>query len=67
MLQSIILYMKLLLLCIFTGLVIYPGKLSETDCFRLGNIGDLHIADMQQLLTCIEESCQEMGVALPIS
>ena len=49
------------------GQVIYPGKLSQMDCFRLGNIGDLHMEDMEKLLIAIEETCQEMGIDLPLS
>ena len=46
------------------GLVIYPGKLSERDCFRIGNIGRLFEADMQLLLLTIREVLDEMGVTM---
>jgi 2-aminoethylphosphonate-pyruvate transaminase len=29
------------------GLVIYPGKLTEADCFRIGSIGRLFEADVK--------------------
>lgn len=43
------------------GMVIYPGKLSQADCFRIGNIGDLHAADMEVLLKHIADVKEEMG------
>ncbi len=38
------------------GFVIYPGKVSNADCFRIGNIGDVYPDDMQQLLSAIAAS-----------
>ena len=32
------------------GLCIYPGKVTQSDCFRIGNIGQLYPADMHALL-----------------
>ena len=46
------------------GFVIYPGKLSHADCFRIGNIGRLFPADMYAILAAIRETLAEMGVAL---
>jgi 2-aminoethylphosphonate-pyruvate transaminase len=43
------------------GFVIYPGKLSQASCFRLGNIGQLQPADMQTLVTAIDEVAQAQG------
>lgn len=34
--------------------VIYPGKLSNADTFRIGNIGDLNIDDIKRLLHFIK-------------
>ena len=48
------------------NMVIYPGKVTEADCFRIGSIGDLHPEDMSNLLACIEKACLDMKVALPI-
>ncbi|MEZ4606830.1 MAG: 2-aminoethylphosphonate--pyruvate transaminase [Deinococcales bacterium] len=42
-------------------MVIYPGKLSDADCFRIGNIGRLFAEDMQALLTAIAQVKAEMG------
>lgn len=38
------------------GFVIYPGKVSQSDCFRIGNIGDVYDADITALLTAIEHA-----------
>lgn len=37
------------------GFVLYPGKLTDADTFRIGNIGDIHLADMEQLVVAIKE------------
>ena len=37
------------------GFVIYPGKLTSTPTFRLGNIGDVYPTDMIALVAAIEE------------
>ncbi|MCP5062149.1 MAG: 2-aminoethylphosphonate--pyruvate transaminase [Ignavibacteriae bacterium] len=42
------------------GLVIYPGKLSNVDCFRIGNIGQLFETDMKEILDAIKELKKEM-------
>ncbi|XP_065661699.1 2-aminoethylphosphonate--pyruvate transaminase [Hydra vulgaris] len=47
-------------------LVIYPGKVTNADCFRIGNIGNLTANDMRDLLAAIKEVCQDMGIKLPI-
>ena len=44
------------------GFVIYPGKLTRIDSFRIGCIGDLHAADMRGALHAIVEVLEEMGV-----
>lgn len=38
------------------GFVIYPGKVSNADCFRIGNIGDVHNQDMHRLIDAIRAS-----------
>ncbi len=43
------------------GQVIYQGKLSDTNCFRIGNIGQLFPRDIKNLLIAIEEVLIEMG------
>ncbi len=46
------------------GYVIYPGKVSDADCFRIGNIGRIFEPDVRALLAAIRETIQEMGVKL---
>ncbi|WP_409344051.1 2-aminoethylphosphonate--pyruvate transaminase [Paenibacillus sp. MBLB4367] len=36
------------------GFVIYPGKLTHASTFRIGNIGDVHAADIERLLEAVE-------------
>ena len=43
------------------GFVIYPGKLSKANCFRIGNIGRIFPADIKELLSAIQEVKLEMG------
>ncbi|MFC5402215.1 2-aminoethylphosphonate--pyruvate transaminase [Cohnella soli] len=35
------------------GFVIYPGKISLADTFRIGNIGEVHEEDMRRLIAAI--------------
>jgi 2-aminoethylphosphonate-pyruvate transaminase len=42
--------------------VIYQGKLSDTNCFRIGNIGQLYLEDIETLLTAIKEVLEEMEI-----
>ena len=37
------------------GFVIYPGKISDADTFRIGNIGDIFPSDIKALLEAIRE------------
>ena len=46
------------------GMVIYPGKLNEVDCFRIGNIGHLFENDIESLLNAIEATLTDMGVII---
>lgn len=36
------------------GFVIYPGKVSTADCFRIGTIGEVWPADIDRLLAAVE-------------
>ncbi len=38
------------------GFVIYPGKVTEIDSFRIGNIGEVYPQDMRELLQVIKNS-----------
>jgi 2-aminoethylphosphonate-pyruvate transaminase len=46
------------------GYVIYPGKLTEADCFRIGNIGNLNENDMYDLINAVKNVISEMGIKL---
>lgn len=39
------------------GFVIYPGKVSRADCFRIGNIGDVTPAKVRGLLAAMADAC----------
>ena len=43
------------------GYVIYPGKVSNADCFRIGCIGRLFPADFVALLAAVREVQIEMN------
>jgi len=47
------------------GYVIYPGKVSKADCFRIGCIGHIFPDDMRGLLGAIRQTLAEMGVKMP--
>ncbi|MCW8334160.1 2-aminoethylphosphonate--pyruvate transaminase [Vibrio paucivorans] len=38
------------------GFVIYPGKVSNADCFRIGNIGDVYPEDIALLIVAVEKA-----------
>jgi len=38
------------------GFVIYPGKVTDVDTFRIGNIGDVHPEDMTRLIQAVKTS-----------
>jgi aspartate aminotransferase-like enzyme len=44
------------------GFVIYPGKLTVADSFRIGCIGRLGEAEMRGVLDAIRDILAEMGV-----
>ncbi|MFO1497436.1 MAG: 2-aminoethylphosphonate--pyruvate transaminase [Verrucomicrobiota bacterium] len=46
------------------GFIIYPGKISQADTFRIGSIGRVFPADMRGLLAAISETITEMGLNL---
>ena len=46
------------------GYVIYPGKLSHADCFRIGTVGRIHESDVRDLLAAIRVALIDMNVAL---
>ena len=44
------------------GFVIYPGKVSDADCFRIGTIGRLFPRDVAALLVAISHVLRDMGI-----
>ena len=46
------------------GFVIYPGKVSDAACFRIGTIGRIFTDDVLALLAAIRETLTEMEVVL---
>jgi len=44
------------------GYVIYPGKVSNTDCFRIGTIGNIFPQDIQALVGGIRQVLREMQI-----
>jgi 2-aminoethylphosphonate-pyruvate transaminase len=44
------------------GFIIYPGKISQADTFRIGSIGRIFEADMRALLAAVKETLEAMGI-----
>jgi 2-aminoethylphosphonate-pyruvate transaminase len=44
--------------------VIYPGKVSDADCFRIGNIGRIFPSDVQTLLGAMQQTLEELQIKL---
>ena len=44
------------------GIVIYPGKLTEADSFRMGCIGALDASHMRRAIAAVRSALDEMGV-----
>lgn len=42
------------------GYAIYPGKLTERDTFRIGNIGEIYAEDIEKLITIISDYLKEV-------
>ena len=49
-----------------SGYVIYPGKLTKVDSFRIGCIGRLDEAQIRGALAAIRQTLLEMGVRIPV-
>lgn len=48
------------------GFVIYPGKASHADTFRIGTFGDITIEDCKALMDTVVVVLKEMGVKLAV-
>jgi 2-aminoethylphosphonate-pyruvate transaminase len=46
------------------GFVIYPGKVTNADCFRIGHIGQIYPDDITALLEAIRVTLAEMNVSI---
>jgi 2-aminoethylphosphonate-pyruvate transaminase len=44
------------------GFIIYPGKLTQVNTFRIGTIGRIFESDIRSLLSAVGETINEMGV-----
>jgi 2-aminoethylphosphonate-pyruvate transaminase len=47
------------------GFVIYPGKVSDANCFRIGTIGHLFPDDVRSLLAAVRHTLDTMQIHLP--
>jgi 2-aminoethylphosphonate-pyruvate transaminase len=47
------------------GFMLYPGKLTEVETFRVGCIGAIGRVEMQQAVEAVGAALREMGIALP--
>jgi 2-aminoethylphosphonate-pyruvate transaminase len=48
------------------GFIIYPGKLTKVDTFRIGTIGRIFPADIEQLVHAIEHVLLKLGCTIPV-
>ncbi|HRI50941.1 MAG TPA: 2-aminoethylphosphonate--pyruvate transaminase [Pseudomonadota bacterium] len=48
------------------GFVIYPGKVSRADCFRIGTIGRIGSDEVRALLAAIREVLTELQLPIPL-
>lgn len=46
------------------GYLIYPGKVSNANCFRIGSIGYLFKSDIRALLSAVQDTLTEMQIDL---
>ena len=44
------------------GFVIYPGKVSDADCFRIGTIGHLFPEDLKALVAAVRQTLTDMQI-----
>jgi 2-aminoethylphosphonate-pyruvate transaminase len=46
------------------GMLIYPGKLTQTDCFRVGTVGRIFEADIRALVAAVASVLVDMKISL---
>jgi len=44
------------------GFVIYPGKVSDADCFRIGTIGHIFPEDLKALVAAVRQTLDDMQI-----
>ncbi len=49
------------------GFIIYPGKLSRANAFRIGNIGQIFPADVETLVEAVKEVLEEEQVSMIVA
>jgi 2-aminoethylphosphonate-pyruvate transaminase len=47
------------------GYILYPGKLTQVETFRVGCIGAIDANEMRNVVTAIGESLRDMGIGSP--
>lgn len=52
--------------CYERGFTIYPGKINNTETFRLCALGAIDEADIEDFFEVFEEGLKQMGVSLPV-
>ncbi len=52
--------------CYKHGFTIYPGKISNTNTFRLCALGAIDVPDIEEFFSVFKESLKENGVAIPV-
>ena len=45
------------------GFILYPGKLTQVETFRVGCIGAIGRSEMQQAVNAVGEALREMGIS----
>jgi 2-aminoethylphosphonate-pyruvate transaminase len=46
------------------GFLIYPGKLSHADCFRIGHVGRLRLHQVKGLMSAVQSVLKKMKITL---
>jgi 2-aminoethylphosphonate-pyruvate transaminase len=46
------------------GFILYPGKLTRVETFRVGCIGAIHAADIRRAVAAIARAIESLGIAL---
>ncbi|HXX21975.1 MAG TPA: 2-aminoethylphosphonate--pyruvate transaminase [Terriglobia bacterium] len=46
------------------GFVIYPGKVSEAECFRIGTIGHICPEDLRALVAAVRQTLEDMQIRM---